>query len=227
MKKYAVIVAGGSGSRMGSSTPKQYLDLLGKPVLWYSLSSFLKAYDDLEIILVVAEDQRQHAVSIVEQTASPERILVTTGGKSRFHSVKNGLEYVKVDSMVFVHDGVRCLVSTDLVHRCFDTALKTGNAVPVIDAVDSIRLVNEEGNHAIDRKQVKLVQTPQTFYSSIIKTAFLQNVDPLVTDEASLVERLGVKIHLVEGESTNIKITTPIDMLIAKKILEDDHNILH
>ena len=129
--------------------------------------------------------------------------------------------------MVFIHDGVRCLVSTDLVHRCFETASKTGNAVPVIDAVDSIRLVNQEGNHAIDRKQVKLVQTPQTFYSEIIKTAFLQNFDPLVTDEASLVERLGVKIHLVEGESTNIKITTPIDMLIAKKILEGDHNILH
>jgi 2-C-methyl-D-erythritol 4-phosphate cytidylyltransferase len=220
MKKYAVIVAGGSGTRMGTTIPKQFLNLNGKPVLWYSLNTFLNAFDELEIILVVAEDHLQTAENILKSTNDPARISLTTGGQTRFHSVKNGLQNIHQHSIVFVHDAVRCLLSTNLIHRCYEMALQHGNAIPAIHAVDSIRIETFQGNEPIDRDKVKIIQTPQTFSSSIIKTAYDQPFDEAFTDEASVVERLGIKIQLVEGEETNIKITRPIDILIAEKILE-------
>lgn len=221
MKKFAVIVAGGSGLRMGTQVPKQFLPLRDKPVLWYTLSAFLEAFDDLTIILVLPEAHLQTGHEILRSTTDPDRIWMTTGGETRFHSVKNGLDHIHQHSIVFVHDGVRCLLTPDLIRRCYDMAQERGNAIPAVTAVDSVRIESLNGNAAVDRNKIKIIQTPQTFYSDLIKAAFEQEYDESFTDEASVVERLGVKIHLLEGEPTNIKITRPLDILIAEKILEE------
>lgn len=221
MKKYAVIVAGGSGHRMGTAVPKQFLELQGRPVLWYTLTAFLDAFPDMEIILVLPQAHLQTGLGIIQTTHSPNRIWITEGGETRFHSVKNGLGHIQQHSIVFVHDGVRCLLTPELIRRCYDAALEKGNAIPAIHAVDTIRIETVGGNELVDRQKIRIIQTPQTFYSDIIKAAFEQDYEEFFTDEANVVERLGVKIHLVEGEPTNIKITRPIDILIAEKILEE------
>lgn len=221
MKKYAVIVAGGSGMRMGTTVPKQFLPLQGKPVLWYTLTAFLDAFPDLEIILVLPEAHIQTGQEILRSTYAPDRIWMAVGGETRFHSVRNGLSHIHQHSIVFVHDGVRCLLTPQLIRRCYQMARERGNAIPAITAVDSIRIETFDGNEFIDRSKIRIIQTPQTFYSDIVKAAFEQEYEESFTDEASVVERLGVKIHLIEGESTNIKITHPIDVLIAEKILEE------
>ena len=221
MKKYAVIVAGGSGLRMGTSVPKQFLELQGKPVLWYTITAFLEAYPDLEIILVLPQAHLQTGLHIIQTTKDPGRVWITEGGETRFHSVKKGLDHVQLHSMVFVHDGVRCLLTPDLIRRCYNHAIDKGNAIPAISAVDTIRIETVKGNELVDREKIRIIQTPQTFFSDIIKAAFEQDYEESFTDEANVVERLGVKIHLVEGEATNIKITRPIDILIAEKILEE------
>ena len=221
MKKYAVIVAGGSGMRMGTNMPKQFLPLRGQPVLWYTLTAFLEAFSDLEIILVLPEAHIQTGQEILRSTQDPDRVWMAIGGPTRFHSVKNGLAHIHQHSIVFVHDGVRCLLTPDLVRRCYEKAQQLGNAIPAVPAVDTIRVENFNGNSQIDRNKVRIIQTPQTFYSDIIKAAFEQEYEEEFTDEASVVERLGVKINLVEGEATNIKITQPVDILIAERILEE------
>jgi 2-C-methyl-D-erythritol 4-phosphate cytidylyltransferase len=221
MKKYAVIVAGGSGLRMGTAVPKQFLILAGRPVLWHTLTAFLDAYDDLEIILVLHKDYLDAGLEIARSTHSPNRIGVTEGGETRFHSVQNGLKHISQHSVVFVHDAVRCLATTWLIHLCYEETLKNGNAVPAVSAVDTIRIESALGNEQIDRNRVRIIQTPQTFYSDMIKAAFEQEYEDSFTDEASVVERLNVKINLVEGDYSNIKITKPVDLLIAEKVLEE------
>lgn len=221
MKKYAIIVAGGSGLRMGTPVPKQYLLLRDRPVLWYTLTAFLNAYDDLEIILVLHKDYIEKGLEIVRSTYAPQRIGITEGGETRFHSVQNGLQYVRQHSVVFVHDAVRCLITTDLIRLCYDETLRQGNAVPAVAAVDTIRIESALGNEQIDRNRVRIIQTPQTFYSDMIRAAFEQEYVDAFTDEASVVERLGVKINLVEGDYSNIKITKPVDLMIAEKVLEE------
>ncbi len=221
MEKYAVIVAGGSGLRMGAAVPKQFLEINNKPLIWYSLNTFLESFDDLEIILVLPEDYQDAGKAIVADTLMPGRIHITTGGKMRFHSVKKGLQLINKHSIVFVHDGVRCLLTTHLIDRCYKGAIHRGNAIPAIVPCDSLRLETFDGNSTLDRNKVRIIQTPQTFYSDIIKTAFEQDYHESFTDEASVVEQLGIKIHLVEGEETNIKITRPLDLMIAEKIMEE------
>jgi 2-C-methyl-D-erythritol 4-phosphate cytidylyltransferase len=221
MKKYAVIVAGGSGLRMGTAIPKQYLSLQDKPVLWHTLTAFLNAYDDLEIILVLHKDYVEKGLEIVRNTYAPKRIGIVEGGETRFHSVQNGLQPIYQHSVVFVHDAVRCLITKELIHLCYEETLKHGNAVPAIAAVDTIRIESALGNEQIDRNRVRIIQTPQTFYSDMIKAAFEQEYTDAFTDEASVVERLGVKINLVQGDYSNIKITKPVDLMIAEKILEE------
>lgn len=206
---------------MGSPVPKQFMNLNGKPVLWYTLNAFLDAYDDLEIVLVVPEDHLQTGEIILQSTTGPGRIILTPGGQNRFLSVKNGLQHVQHSSIVSVHDGVRCLVSKNLIHRCYAMALEQGNAVPAIRATDSIRFETVMGNEVLNRDQVKIIQTPQTFFSDLIKAGYEQPFTEAFTDEASVVEKLGIKINLVEGEETNIKITRPMDIIIAEKILEN------
>jgi len=219
MKKYAIIVAGGTGKRMGASTPKQFMLLHDKPVLYYTLKTFLEAYPDLQLILVLPEGYTDMGREIIDAWFDYSRIQVTAGGETRFHSVQNGLQLVDEEGIVFVHDGVRCLLTTALIQRCYENALENGSAIPVMFPKDSVRLLTEDDNEAVERGTIVLVQTPQTFHSKILSAAFEIDYKERFTDEATVVEAYGLKIKLVEGEENNIKITRPIDLLLAERIL--------
>ena len=219
MNKYAIIVAGGTGTRMGAALPKQFLLLKDKPVLYYTLKTFLESYDDLQIILVVPIKYTNMGQEIIDAYFDKSRIRITAGGDTRFQSVKNGLALIKQEAIIFVHDGVRCLLSKELIHRCYTIAVETGTAIPAIVSKDSIRLLTAEGNIVYDRNKVMTVQTPQTFQSNILLPAFQVEFEDKFTDEATVVEAFGMKVSLVEGEENNIKITRPIDLLIAESIV--------
>ncbi len=220
MKKIAVIVAGGTGTRMNNTTPKQFLLLQGKPVLYYTINSFLQAYDDLQIILVLPEEHVAAGQEIIDAFFDYNRIQITIGGRTRFHSVQNGLQLVQDEGIVFVHDAVRCLVSVDLIRKCCDAAMETGSAIPVIDCKDSVRIITDEGNEALDRTSIKLVQTPQTFHSKILLSAYQIDYKDKFTDEATVVEAFGLKVQLVQGEENNFKITRPVDLVMAEHLLQ-------
>lgn len=219
MKKFAVIVAGGTGSRMNNTTPKQFLLLQGKPVLYYTVNAFLQAYNDLELILVLPEEHVAAGQEIIDAFFDYNRIQITIGGRTRFHSVQNGLQLVQEEGIVFVHDAVRCLVTIDLVRRCYDAAIETGSAIPVIDSKDSVRIITEEGNEALDRATIKMVQTPQTFHSKILLPAYQIDYKDKFTDEATVVEAFGLKVQMVAGEENNFKITRPVDLVMAEHLL--------
>lgn len=227
MKKIAVIVAGGSGQRMGASIPKQFLLLKGKSLLWHSINAFLQAYDDMEVVVALPENYLEKGKEIAE-SFSTNKIHFTIGGATRFDSVKNGLEVLDTtDAIVFVHDAVRSLVTTDLIRDCYEQSLVKGSAIPAVAATDSIRIATEnEDSIVANRSQVRIIQTPQTFKASILVPAFNQEYHETFTDEATVVEAFGGKIFLIEGEYNNIKITRPIDLLIAEKILEDKKDSL-
>ncbi|ASZ11164.1 2-C-methyl-D-erythritol 4-phosphate cytidylyltransferase [Chitinophaga pendula] len=218
-KKIAIIVAGGSGVRMGSSIPKQFLELEGRPVLYHTIHAFLQAYPDMEVILVVPAEHFSYVAGILQHFPGAP-IQVIAGGETRFHSVKNGLAQVREPAVVFIQDGVRPLLSSALIHRCYEAALAYGNAIPVLEMKDSVRQVDTRGNRAVDRQQFRIIQTPQTFLSELILAAFALPYDPLFTDEATVIERLGHQVHLVEGEEANIKITRPQDLLVAAALLK-------
>ena len=219
MKKFAIIVAGGKGNRMNNSTPKQFLLLKGKPVLYYTIHTFLQAYDDLQIILVLPEEHVAAGQEIIDAFFDYSRIKIAIGGRTRFHSVQNGLQYINEEGIIFVHDAVRCLISQHLINSCYEEAVKSGSAIPVVDSKDSVRLITEEGNEALERKDVKQVQTPQTFHSKILLPAYQIDYKDKFTDEASVVEAFGLKVQLVEGEENNFKITKPIDLILAEHLL--------
>jgi 2-C-methyl-D-erythritol 4-phosphate cytidylyltransferase len=220
MKKYAVIVAGGSGSRMGTAVPKQFLLLRGKPVLWYTLEAFLGAYEDMMVILVAPAEHMEAAKTVAGATRDPKRVLYMEGGPTRFHSVQNGLKLINEECVIFVHDGVRCLVSRDLIHRCYEQAVSSGSAIPVVDSKDSVRLVTGEGNVVVDRSRIKLVQTPQTFLSTILLPSYTVEYREQFTDEATVAEAGGHTVKLVEGDPSNIKITLPVDLLMAEHLVK-------
>jgi 2-C-methyl-D-erythritol 4-phosphate cytidylyltransferase len=219
LKKIAVIVAGGAGTRMNNAVPKQFLLLKNKPVLYYTIDTFLKSYSDMQIILVLPEEHVAAGQEVIDAFFDYSRIKITTGGRTRFHSVQNGLQLIEEESIVFVHDAVRCLLTTDLIKRCFTAAIEYGSAIPVITSKDSVRLITGEDNTAIDRACIKLVQTPQTFHSKILLPAFNIDYKDKFTDEATVVEAYGLKIHLLEGEDDNMKITLPADITIAEQLL--------
>jgi 2-C-methyl-D-erythritol 4-phosphate cytidylyltransferase len=221
MKKYAVIVGGGRGSRMGHAEPKQFLLLQQKPVFWHTVKKFMDAFDDIEIIVVLPADWIEKGKHLLNDLNSNGEIKFCTGGETRFHSVRAGLQFIKEDSIVFIHDAVRCLVSNSLIHHCFQHAMENGSAIPVTDAKDSIRLVETNGSRSIDRHLIKLVQTPQTFKSNIILSAYQQPYQEGFTDEAMVVESLGETVSLVDGDPKNIKITLPTDLLVASQLLSD------
>ena len=220
MKKYAVIVAGGSGTRMGSELPKQFLLIHDKPILWYTLHAFLKSYKDIHIILVLPTDYYDPGRAICDEINSLYPIQTIVGGTTRFHSVQTGLSLIKEQSVIFVHDGVRCLLSPSLIHLCYEETLRFGSAIPCIDSKDSVRIMSDSGHRAIKRTDVKMVQTPQTFLSDIILPAYQVVYQEAFTDDASVAEAAGHSIHLVEGEEDNIKITTPLDLAIAEELLD-------
>lgn len=219
MKRYALIVAGGSGKRMGAEVPKQFLELGGRPLLMYTIERFREFDENIEIITVLPENQIRNWMELQEKYSFPVVQTMVKGGRTRFHSVKNGLEFVDSPAHVAIHDGVRPFVSVDTIRRCFETALLHGNAIPVISPSDTLRLVSDESSSPLDRMQVRLVQTPQVFSAELIKNAYRQEYSPEFTDDAMVLEKTGAKINLVEGNRENIKITNPEDMLISNAFL--------
>lgn len=219
MKKYAVIVAGGSGSRMGSAVPKQFLLLAGKPVLYYSVIAFLDAFADIKIVLVLPQGQEELTEQLLQLLPPLADITIVQGGATRFHSVQNGLQQVEGDAIVFVHDGVRLLVSKELIQACYHQAMEKGSAIPAIPVTDSIRQVQQEESAPISREHLRIIQTPQTFRSIIILPAFEQEYNAAFTDEATVAEAHGTKVYLITGERSNIKVTTPEDLVIAEALL--------
>lgn len=224
MKKYAVIVAGGKGLRMGSAVPKQFLPLNGHPILYHTIKAFADAYADMQLVLVLPQDQLSYAQMVLQ--SFPERIDITivAGGETRYHSVQNGLKVVDENSIVFVHDGVRPLVTTDLIHRCYEQAVDKGSAIPAIPVADSMRILEDEDSRPIDREQMRIIQTPQTFKAEVILPAFAQEYQAAFTDEATVVEAYGDNVYLVQGERSNIKVTTPEDMIVAEALLKAREN---
>ncbi len=218
MKKYVVIVAAGSGTRMGKDIPKQFLTLGARPILHYTLDAFYGAYPDINVILVISPKYMKWGEDIAK--AYPDySIKLVEGGKTRFQSVKNGLAQIKEHSVIFVHDGVRCLVTGQLIHRCYEQAMMKGSAIPTVAVTETVRLLEGDSHRMLDRNMVRMVQTPQTFLSPLLLHAFAQQEEEGFTDEASVVEHSGEKVHLIEGEYTNVKITRPQDMAIAEEIL--------
>lgn len=221
MKKFAVIVAGGSGLRMGTETPKQFLLLHQKPILWHTINRFLTTYNDLLCIVVLPQEHIEKGETIKQLFVDDiARINIVVGGETRFHSVQNGLKLVEKNAIVFVHDGVRCLVNDALIQRCYHQCIAMDSAIPAVAATDSIRIV-ENSNHKIaDRNNVMIIQTPQTFKSDILIEAFNQPYNNHFTDEATVVEATGKPVFLCEGDYNNIKITRPLDLLLAEKLLD-------
>lgn len=219
MTKYAIIVAGGSGTRMNSAIPKQFLLLNGRPLLFYTLESFHQFDSSLKIILVLPGEHFFSWKKLCTKYKFSLPHSIVAGGKQRFFSVKNALDSIHEKSIIAVHDGVRPLVSQDTIRRCFETALEKGNAIPVIPVPDSLREKKKKGSKTVNRKYYFIVQTPQCFDSEILKKAYHQKFREGFTDDASVVEKAGETIYLCEGDQGNIKITTPLDLCIAECLL--------
>ncbi len=219
MKKCAIIVAGGSGERMGASTPKQFLLINGKPVLMHTIEKFCAYDSEVKLVIVLPEKQTGRWEQLKQQHGFAVPHTVVNGGESRFHSVKNGLTAIKYECVVLIHDGVRPLVSHQTIHRCYETAKKHGTAIPVLPVKESLRKLQENKNKAVDRDTYVNVQTPQAFTSSIIQKAYEQEYQPWFTDDASVVESAGYEIALTEGNYENIKLTHPDDIKIAEALL--------
>ena len=224
VKKYAVIVAGGKGLRMGSSVPKQFLPLQGKPLLCHPVEAFANAIAGIRLILVLPKDQVGSAQTVLRSYLNGVNVTTVAGGNTRYQSVQNGLKEVKNDGVVFIHDGARPIISETLILNCLAQALELGSAIPAIPITDSMRVVDGEESSPLNRDQLRIIQTPQTFRTEVILPAFKQEYSPEFTDEATVVEAYGTKVHLIDGMPENIKVTTPYDMIIAEALLkEHDH----
>jgi 2-C-methyl-D-erythritol 4-phosphate cytidylyltransferase len=217
-KRYAVILAGGKGLRMGSYLPKQFLLLDGRPVLMRTMDAFYEYDPDISIILVLPEDQMDFWGDLCKLHKFSIPYRLTKGGKTRFDSVMNGLAETDNEGLIAVHDGVRPLVSSNLLNRCFETASIFGAVVPVTGVVESIRKVDGDSSVAVSREDFWLVQTPQVFDAAVLHESYNNAPDKNFTDDASVVEYAGKNIRLVEGIYENIKITTPSDMIIAEAL---------
>lgn len=217
----AIIVAGGVGKRMASPVPKQFLLLRGKPVLCHTIEAFHGFDPEMRIIVVLPKEQVGRWRSLIIEHGFSIEHTVVNGGKERFHSVREGLREVDHEGLVAVHDGVRPLVSEDLIRRCFVAASAHGAAIPVVPVSSSVRELVDGGSRAVDRALLRIVQTPQCFRADLLWKAFELPYDPAFTDEATLVERIGVLVQLVEGEERNIKVTTPMDMRMAEALMAE------
>lgn len=220
MDKNAIIVAGGKGVRMGNAMPKQFLPLAGKPVLYHTLKAFRDAYSDIKLVLVLPQEHLSYAQMVLQAFEERIDISLLTGGETRFHSVQNGLKAVSGKSVIFVHDGVRPLVSPGLIRSCYEQAVEKGSAIPAVPVADSLRVIREADSKPVDRQNIRCIQTPQTFRSELLLPAFEQKYSDEFTDEATVVEAYGEEVHLVDGQKSNIKLTTPEDMDMAEAWLK-------
>lgn len=224
LKKYAIILAAGKGSRMGSEVAKQFLLLHDRPVLCYSIDSFLNTKEDIELIIVFPPDLLHTGKSVLRQYYPKMDFTITTGGETRFDSVANGLKLVPAEfpSLIMVHDAARCLVSPELIKNCLREADAKGSAVPVVPCSDSVRWQDGSENKPLDRSHIFLVQTPQAFKSELLIPAFRVDYNASFTDEATVVEKAGHKIHTIPGEISNIKITRPLDLKMAELLFKSE-----
>lgn len=211
-----IIVAGGIGSRMKTETPKQFLTILGKPILLHTIKKFYHFKSDVKIIVVLPKQFISQWSFLCKKHNCKIDHTVVEGGKARFFSVKNGLSHINNDGLVMVHDGVRPLVNNDTIQNVIVIARKKGNGIPVININESIREINSIDTVPVDRQNYRLVQTPQCFRTELLKKAYDQDFRESFTDDATVVESLGEKINLVEGNFENIKITRPIDLKFAE-----------
>ncbi len=219
LKKYAIIVAGGTGSRMNSELPKQFLMLGEKPIIIHAIECFLNYDTQMECIIVVHESYQDYLKKLLQEYHL-QNCKICVGGTTRFHSVKNGLAYVtEKHSIVGVHDAARPLVNLETLKACYELAQEKGNAIPTIPINESIRYVTSLSNKAVNRSEYQLIQTPQCFKYEVMATAYEQAYTELFTDDASVIEAAGYTIHLTKGNLENIKITHPHDLQIASFFL--------
>lgn len=221
-KDYIIIVAGGKGQRMGSSVPKQFLLLCGKPVLMHTIEAFHSYSTSLEIILVLPEEQQTHWKELCKEYGFTTPHTVVSGGSTRFESSRNGISAIPddADGVVGIHDGVRPLVSAAVIDRCYESARENYAAIPVMPLTDTLRFIGESGcGRNVLRSDYVIVQTPQVFDIALTKRAFSLPYKESFTDDASVVEDLGCQVSVVEGCRENIKLTTPFDMKVAEAIL--------
>ena len=218
MKKHIIIVAGGKGLRMGGEIPKQFLPICGKPVLMRTLETFHEFDAAMHIVLVLPVSQQTYWKDLCQEYRFDLPHEIADGGETRFHSVMNGLALVEGDGLVGVHDGVRPFVSQEVIARCYEEAARCKAVIPVIDVVETVRHLTEEGSETVPRDRYKLVQTPQVFDVALLRRAYQQEYTDLFTDDASVVEALGEKVCLVKGNRENIKLTTPFDLKLAEML---------
>ena len=220
MKKYAIIVAGGAGTRMGTEVSKQFLEIKGKPVLMHSMNRFFDFDEHIILIIVLPEHQIAYwkKLCLVHDFNVPHQIV--KGGTERFYSVKNGLSLVEENALVAIHDAVRPLVSKQTIIDAFESAMQYGSGIPAVAMNDSIRQYEGENNFAVNRSNYKIIQTPQCFESSAILAAFNQTYKSEFTDDATVLEAAGGIVHLTLGNVENIKITTPRDLLLADTLMD-------
>ncbi len=215
-----IIVAGGKGVRMGNDIPKQFLILKSEPVIMHTIRAFYNWDNNCEIILVLPYNQQSYWQLLVSQYEFDISVKITTGGETRFESVKKGL-LKSSGEIIGIHDGVRPLVSQKTIKNCYDVSNNYGNAIPCIPINDSIRVVENGKNKTTDRSKYFRIQTPQVFKRAVIMKGFEQNFSKEFTDDASVIEKTGETIQLVEGNEENLKITTPFDLKIAESIIEE------
>ncbi|MCL1938453.1 MAG: 2-C-methyl-D-erythritol 4-phosphate cytidylyltransferase [Candidatus Azobacteroides sp.] len=227
-EKYLIVVAGGKGLRMGTDIPKQFLLLNGRPLLMHTIEAFYRYDSGMHIILVLPQEQQAYWQSLCVEYHFTISHRTINGGETRFHSVKNGLQEVKSESLVAIHDGVRPLVDQRLIAEAFETAKNAGAVYPVIPVVDTLRKLNIHGiSRMVDRSQFRLVQTPQVFLSEVIIAAYQLNYSQKFTDDISVVEaRKNCIPRMIDGCRENIKITTPLDLSIAETIIRGTGNRL-
>ena len=220
MQKSVIIVAGGSGLRMGSMIPKQFIELKKRPVLMRTIDKFYEYDPGMEIIVVLPLKMVPVWDKLCIEHNFKIKHKVSIGGDTRYHSVKSGLLDAKPGSVTAIHDGVRPLVNFDTIGRCFDVAAEKGNAIPFVLPSESVRASTGVGNRSLAREDVHLIQTPQVFQWDQLENAYEQDFTIEFTDDASVVESYGFSINLVEGNRENIKLTTPIDMKFAELYFE-------
>jgi len=221
VNKSVIIVAGGSGTRMKASVPKQFLLVDGRPILMYTIEKFQAAMPELFLIVVLPAEHLITWKALCSEHRFEVPHQVVLGGETRFHSVKNGLSVVK-GGLVAVHDGVRPLVSKETIHRCFEEASRAGAAIPVVPSSESVRIVANFSSKALDRSTIRMVQTPQCFRYEWMKEAFDQEFKESFTDCASVLEAAGFSVSLVEGNPENIKITHPADLALASWVISEN-----
>ena len=220
-KRSALIVAGGVGNRMQSPIPKQFLELNKKPILFHTLEKFYQFDEKIQLVLVLPDHQMNYWEKLCKEYKFKVKHTLVAGGETRYDSVSNGLEHIPNDHFVAIHDGVRPLVSMQVINRCFRVASKSGSAIPVITVNESLRQVDDESSNIIDRDQIRIVQTPQTFKADLIKSAYKLENRPEFTDDASVYEANGGHVKLVSGNRENIKITQPLDLKVAEALISD------